>query len=77
MYFDAKKRTLLSPLNLCIDGRWTKHSSIKGGCFHLGGWAVAQIEKWYPACRMRAIESGEPSTKRKLMDLLQNIYYMP
>jgi hypothetical protein len=24
------------------------------GCLYLGGWAVAQTEKWYPACRMRA-----------------------
>jgi hypothetical protein len=24
---------------------------------------VAQIEKWYPTCRMRAIRSGVPSTK--------------
>jgi hypothetical protein len=23
------------------------------GCLCLGWWAVAQIEKWYPACRMR------------------------
>jgi hypothetical protein len=33
------------------------------GCLYLGGWVVAQIEKWYPVCRMRAIGSGVPSTK--------------
>jgi hypothetical protein len=33
------------------------------GCLHLGGWAVVQTEKWYPACRMRAIVSGVPSMK--------------
>jgi hypothetical protein len=30
---------------------------------HLGGWVVAQTQKWYPACKMRAIGSGAPSTK--------------
>jgi hypothetical protein len=33
------------------------------GLFILGKVGVVQIEKWYPACRMRAIGSGVPSTK--------------
>jgi hypothetical protein len=28
------------------------------GCLHLRGWIVTQLEKWYPACRMRAIGNG-------------------
>jgi hypothetical protein len=35
----------------------------------LGGWAVAQTEKRYPACRTRAIGSGVPSTKIRKLDL--------
>jgi hypothetical protein len=33
------------------------------GCLHWGGWVVAQKEKWYRACRMRAVGNGVPSTK--------------